>query len=231
LTTQTIVTDHADSYIYAPSPGWVLMTQTLQAVGRDVILSLNGMPIHTWHVDGQINSEVPLFLPAAGYYTVSLALDPNCPTIANPLLACRSLEISALALSHFLAVDTVNPVAFEHGVTLNAAQVNYDQIAGLSVWLAWDFAAPRTDSDIRFIHVVDKAGNLVAQDDNTLGVHAVDEGWSETVQIMPPADLPPGEYQVYTGWYAYPDTMAFPILADVPNAQSGSLSIGTFSLE
>ncbi|HSS96830.1 MAG TPA: hypothetical protein VLK33_07365, partial [Terriglobales bacterium] len=74
-------------------------------------------------------------------------------------------------------------------------------------------------------------GKLVAQADNTLGVQAAGDGWSEAVPIKEPADLPPGAYTVDVGWYAYPDTTPFPILSDIPdaqNAQNGVLEIGTF---
>ena len=59
-------------------------------------------------------------------------------------------------------------------------------------------------------------------------LQAAGEGWSEVVSINLPADLAPGEYQVYVGWYAYPDTTPFPILSDVPDAQSGVLEVGSF---
>ena len=119
---------------------------------------------------------------------------------------------------------------FAGGLALTASHIDDDQNI-ISVWLTWRFDAPRGENDIRFVHVVDAEGSLVAQADDPLGVQPAGGGWSEAAALTLPTDLPPGEYHVYTGWYAYPDTTPFPILSDVPNADTGRLDIGTFSIE
>ena len=39
-------------------------------------------------------------------------------------------------------------------------------------------------------------------------------------------DLPPGEYQVFTGWYSYPDMQRFGVQANTPHAQDGLAFLG-----
>jgi len=154
LNSEKAVGDQADSYVYTPSPGWVLLTQMLQANGRDVFLSLNGAHIHDWRVEGEVNADVPLFLPEAGYYTITLALDPPCPMVVNPVLTCRSVEVSQLALANLVPTETASPVSFEGGLALAASHLAYEENT-LSVWLAWDFSETRAENEIRFVHVVD----------------------------------------------------------------------------
>jgi hypothetical protein len=83
---------------------------------------------------------------------------------------------------------------------------------------------------VRFIHIIDEQEKLVAQADNSLGEQPAGGDWSEAVRIDLPTELSPGDYRVYTGWYAYPNTKPFAIVSDVPDAASGSLEIGRFSI-
>jgi hypothetical protein len=224
------ITNQAESYLYTPSPGWLLFTQTLHADGRDVFLALNSKRIHTWHMDGEVKASVPLFLPEAGYYTLTLTLDPPCPTIANPALICRLVTVSQLAMGDLVPTQAANTILFERGLALTASHLAYEKNV-LSVWLVWDFVDARAKNEIRFVHVIDAAGNLVAQLDESLGIQPEGSQWSEAVEITLPYDSPTGEYHVYTGWYTYPDTTPFRILADVPNSETGRLDIGSFSAE
>jgi hypothetical protein len=231
LSSDSVVTDHTDSYLYTPAPGWVMLEQTLEADGdgRVATLTLNGKQVYRWTVRGSTPTQAPLFLPEAGYYTLTLALDPPCPIITSPDLTCRSVTVSDVKLGDLIPVEAANSIAFANGLTLNASYVDYHE-GVLSVWLDWYFDSPRAETDIRFVHVVDAEGNLIAQADNTLGIQTAGGGWSESVPITLPADLPPGEFRVYVGWYAYPDTTPFAIQSDMPDAQSGALEIGTFSV-
>jgi len=88
----------------------------------------------------------------------------------------------------------------------------------------WAFDEARDENDIRFVQVIDSAGRLLAQDDQPLGEHQAGSHWAEIAQVPLPDDLPPGTYQVYTGWYTYPDLVRFPVLADVDGAQAGLLA-------
>ena len=222
------VTDRAESYIYTPMPGWVLLTGTLQADGRDVLLSLNGQRLWHGNIAGTVNLQMPVFLPTAGYYTLTLALEPPCPGIVDPALTCRSLAVSDLGLADVLTADAADQVVFANGLSLAASHLEY-RAGELSVWLAWRFDAPRAAHEIRFVHIVDESGNLVAQVDNSLGAQPAG-GWSEAVRVTLPPDLSPGVYRVYTGWYAYPDTTPYPILTGAPDA-SGVIDLGGFSVE
>ncbi|MEO8610026.1 MAG: hypothetical protein ABI690_19185 [Chloroflexota bacterium] len=232
LSRDGVVTDHSDSYIYTPKPGWVMLTQTLDADWRLATLTVNGKQVYRWTVSGSTPVQAPLFLPQAGYYTVTLALEPPCPTIASPALSCNSLKVSDVLLGDLIPVEDTKSTVFANGLTLNAGYVDYRE-GGLSVWLDWFFDSARTETDIRFVHVLDADGKLVAQDDHTLGAQAAGGGWAESVSISLPTNLSAGSYKVYVGWYTYPDTTPFTILSDstdAQNAQNGVLEIGTFSI-
>lgn len=229
LSSQDTITDHADSYLYTPSPGWTVLKENLASDERDVSLWLNGTRINGWHTaGGQIPIEVPVFLPTSGYYTLTISLDPPCPTSDDVSLTCRSVQVSGASLADFLPTGAASPIEFAHGLSLMASRIDAQENR-LSVWLDWHFADARTENDIRFIHVVDAQGNLVAQNDNSLGVQPTGSAWSESVPLALNADLPSGDYHVYVGWYAYPDTTPFSILSNTPDANSGLLQIGTFT--
>jgi hypothetical protein len=229
LSSAAVITDHADSYIYTPTPGWVMLEQTLDADGRLATLTLNRKQVYRWTVIGSTPTQAPLFLPAPGYYRVTLALEPPCPTIASPALTCNELQVSDVSLGALIPVENPASVVFANGLILNAVRYDYRDGA-LSVWLDWYFDSPRAETDIRFVHVVDADGKLVAQVDTSVGVQAAGGGWSESVPVTLPADLPTGDYQVYIGWYAYPDTTPFSIQSDTSDANNGVLQVGTFSV-
>lgn len=70
---------------------------------------------------------------------------------------------------------------------------------GYGVTLHWVFENALQPNDIRFVHVVDEAGNLVWQNDQPL-LEALTQGYhGEFVPIE--ADLPAGNYTIRVGWY------------------------------
>ncbi len=219
-------TEPISSYLYTPAPGWTHFTGKLNAAGRDVTFSLNDLPVQKWHIEGETAVDAPLYLPQAGYYAFTLALDPPCPVSDDPALTCRSASASAFVLADPLPPDMGMSVDFANGLTLIASKL-IDNRDSLTVWLNWRFDKPRSASDVRFVHVIDAQGNLVAQSDDPIGVHPGKSGWAESVNIPLPKNLLSGKYSVILGWYAYPDTTPFPI---VPGAASGGLlEVGRFT--
>jgi hypothetical protein len=92
--------------------------------------------------------------------------------------------------------------------------------------MVWTFGEAVTDSDVRFVKLLDANGQQAAGVDESLGVHPAGSAWLDVVTLALPPDLPPGEYRVVVGWYSYPDLRRFAVLADVPGAADGLVEIG-----
>ncbi len=226
--TETTVTDNAVAYLYAPADGWARLRATLAADGRDVALTLDGRELARWMVDGKQPVDLPLPL-AQGYHTVTLAVLPACPQVMMVALRCRAVTLSDFALDGYSAADLGMPVAFDHGITLTASRVAARSKA-LDVALAWQFDATRSESDIRFVHVFDANGKLIAQADHTLGSLPAKVTRVDALTLTLPTTLVSGTYRVTVGWYSYPTNARFSILGDVPGAHNGEAEIGSFRL-
>lgn len=212
-----------DSYLYAPETGWVDFTGTLVGDGRNVTLALDQRIIHRWQVDGEIIFSVPLPVDGESFHVLRLALDPPCPADFGVILACRSVEIHDLAFSDYVP-DHPEPVTFDRGVTLRRGTVQTADQVSVSLW--WAFDEARSETDIRFVHLVDSGGEIIAQDDRTLGVQAAGSQWVEQVMLELPDNLAAGTYRVYVGWYTYPDFTRFNVLSDLDGAQDGLALVG-----
>ena len=92
--------------------------------------------------------------------------------------------------------------------------------------LTWQLDDARGEQDIRYVHVLDADGKLIAQDDRTLGALAAGITRVDALTLPIPADLAPGTYRVTVGWYTYPDNTRFA----VPGSENGEVEIGTFTL-
>jgi hypothetical protein len=176
--------------------------------------------VQHWSGLDKITLEVPLPLAQAGYFTVRLAVDPPCPQHFAPTLRCRSVQVDGLRFGDFLPDTLGEAVAFQRGLELAGYAVDSDS---QTVRLWWRFGSSLSEADIRFVHVVDADGSLAAQDDRTLGAQPAGGEWVEQVTF---ADLSPGTYDVYAGWYTYPDFIRFGVLADVPGAADGWAHLG-----
>ncbi|MBE0689958.1 MAG: hypothetical protein IH587_07530, partial [Anaerolineae bacterium] len=182
--------------------------------GRDFQLLLNNEPIAGGIIDASTTMRIPLPLIEQGYYTIALAVSPPCPAQIAPGQICRALDVEALEVGGFVEADYAAPSLFEHGISLagHAIAPRADHERLVPIWLWWKFAEPRTQNDVRFVHVLDAAGNLVAQHDGSLGSVAENTARSEEVIVALPDDLPSGEYQIVTGWYNYPDIIPYRVL-------------------
>jgi hypothetical protein len=71
----------------------------------------------------------------------------------------------------------------------------------LYVWLRWYFGAPRLDTDIRFVHLLDENGEIVLQNDVPLGMIGAGEQRTELIGF----DVSglEGSYTVRIGWYDF----------------------------
>jgi hypothetical protein len=222
------LSEQRNVYLYAPEPGWTLVTGILRADDRQVELRLNHEPIHRWVVNGEDQIKVPVYLSRPGYATLSLAVEPPCVRIDNPVVKCRTVEVADLAIGAMQGVSEMNPIRFENGIILEGSRVNREGYR-VSVWLNWRFDQPRAATDVRFVHVVDSAGELMGQADESLGIQPTGS-WSEAVKIDLSGNLPLGEYAVYIGWYAFPDVRPFYLLDDEGTIADGNLKIATFEI-
>ena len=101
-----------------------------------------------------------------------------------------------------LVYDFDRPNAALSGdMTLIGADI-YDSDEQTYVWLQWQFASNRPDTDVRFVHVVDEAGEIVLQDDSSLGV-IVDGEIRTELLLFDTNTLADGQYTVRTGWYDF----------------------------
>jgi hypothetical protein len=221
----------ADAYLFAPDEGWALFSARLEADERETVLRLDGLEIHRWWLDSAQEVFLPLPVNAGAFHTLTLALEPPCPRNDNPALSCRTVEVSEVRFEFQGAARQA--AQFGRGVALQGAFAPETGNASetLPVWLSWSFSEAVTDNDIRFVHLLDANGELQAQVDVSLGARAAGTGWAEQVDLPLRADLPPGTYSLYTGWYTYPDLLRFPVLTDSPRMADGLFLIGEVRVE
>jgi hypothetical protein len=213
LTPPTAIADRAESYIFAPEMGWASLNATLDGRARDITVYLDERLIQRWTINGETAVELPLPL-GAGYHTVTLAVEPACPANANPTLRCRTVSLSQFYIGDFVPTP-LKRVAFERGVELRNVRwplvITRDEPLPINLW--WRFDQARRDDEVRFVHLLDAQGKLVAQADDSLGTRVAGTDWIETVSLPLPADTPPGVYSLHAGWYTYPALTRFCVLA------------------
>ena len=228
-TPATDIANHADSYLYAPSSGWVMLNVEAQANGREMALALalNDAPLWRGVVDGELMLRVPLPIAQAGYYTAALAVMPPCPERIPAGQLCRSVALDGLTLGAFVP-DEFAPAQFAHGARLGGSALapREDNQHSIDVWLWWTFNAPIGEQDIRYVHVLDSDGTLVTQIDAPIGTFTAGEGWSEALRLALPDDAAAGRYRVVTGWYRYPEITPYAI----EGINSTFVEVGTFEV-
>jgi hypothetical protein len=220
---KTTITGQADNDLYVPQAGWVGFQSTLQADEQVVDVLLDGRTIRRWTVRGEERFELRIPVSQPGYHTVTLALDAPCPISPDPTLVCRAVQTGFTGMSFSAAPDFFAPVDFANGIRLAGSLLADGK---LSLW--WKFAAPVSAQEVRFVHVLDKDGKLAWQNDSSLGEFTANSEWVEDITL--PADLPNGAYQVVAGWYAYPDTTPFCVLANGACSAERTAKIGSLGI-
>jgi hypothetical protein len=222
-----------NSYIYVPEPGWLLADAAVTGDNREVALQVDDEVLWRGTVVGGLPLHVPVRLADRGYYTLSLTLEPPCPTQIPPAMICNSVVVDALAPDAYRPDSSIEAIAFANGLTLRDAFVASEAlVAGerLPIWLWWQFAEGRTAEDVRFVHLLDETGILVVQADNSLGEQLAGAQLAEEVSLNIPPDLAPGRYGLYVGWYRFPDFARLPVLSATPRAQDGLAFLGDVTL-
>ena len=219
---QAAFTYFYDAHFHAPTPGWVTLRALLHPDGRALSARLDfSAALYPLAVaDSRHEMTAPFYIAAPGYHTLRLETSTPCPVPLDPL-ACRTVRLEGLALDY--APAQAAPAMFARGVTLTAARAAAAP-GGVDVWLNWTFAAPLTDSDRRFVHVIGADGQIAAQDDAAPPPEA--NAWAEAQRF----GLPPGDYRVYAGWYSLPDGERFGALAGGEGAENDALLVGAVTV-
>ena len=218
------VEDQTATYFFAPQSGRFDLSADVSSTDRDINLLLDGELIQQQSDSGSL--DLPIFIAEAGYHTLTWAVEPPCPAHHLDLLACRSVEITDLTLGEFVPLRFYEPVQFEGLKLVGRTLDTLDNALEVRLW--WRFDKAVGENTIRFVHVVDQNGEAIAQRDDSLGQHLAGSAWVETLRFD---DLPPGDYDIYTGWYTYPENLRIAIRSDVVDAPNNRLQLGSVHLD
>lgn len=236
----TVLERNLTTYIYAPGAGWAVFSGQLagdtSGVEREIVLSLEDEPFQTWTIQDEVDlaMEVPIYFPAQGFYEVALAYKPECPHLINATVQCRNLDAPTLQVDQFILRSVRDSaVEFDRGLSLRYTFMEGDDETIPQVWLWWQFEEALTDLDVRFVHIVDKQGELVDQFDDALPIDYAEVGqWGELLSLDFVETASPGTYTIYAGWYIYnpPNFDRFRILSN-GDYQNNLVEIGQFTIE
>jgi hypothetical protein len=131
------------------------------------------------------------------------------------------------------AMQTVTTAHWSHGVDLLGYDVETPRAAAgsqVAVTLYWRRSAAIPQSYTVFVHLVDDAGQLAAQQDNPPrgGTHPTTD-WAKGEVVLDryaltlPADTPPGVYHLQVGWYQDP---AQPLAVQTPQGTASQFGLG-----
>ncbi len=221
--------DAIETYVYTPQVGHTWVDIALEAYPqqeRQVMLSLNHVPIHHLTVRDMTTVRLPLVFDNAGFHTLRLSLNPPCPAPMSDIDRCVGLAIHQLAFGEFSAhIDA--PVTFSTGIELLSSHIS---IQDDTVWVGtyWYASQGIADNILRFIHITDSTGSLVAQNDGIMAVIPNNSTWADGVILSLPPDLPNGTYPVSLGWYVYPSLDRLAVLN--PPSPDGVYTIGTIEI-
>lgn len=202
---------------YLPKPGFITIRSELSATDAGVSIALNDTLLTTEP------TSLGAYIADAGYHSLYYLPDAACPTVYNAsLFACVTTHISA-SFEHYApgSQTSVNLGA----MTLLGSTV-YQDSATPSIGLHWQFTGRIAANDVRFVHIMDDAGEIVWQLDEPLGMFDVNDQHGELISVDVP--LQPGRYNVRVGWYSLDGETLTPYVDDAGQA---SVQIGTITIE
>ncbi len=100
VTTSRINTQEARVYVYTDQARAVTLTGQIESSQRVVEILLEDQVILTTPVYGALGLQVPLQLPNAGFYMITLRGDPTCPTPTTTAVRCRPLTFENITLEN-----------------------------------------------------------------------------------------------------------------------------------
>ncbi|GAB4428069.1 MAG: hypothetical protein Kow0031_08180 [Anaerolineae bacterium] len=142
-------------------------------------------------------------------------------------------SVTPLQVREFAPAEQVTQpvdVNFNHWLALRGYMLNPENpVPGetLKLTLHWQAQQPTPVDYTIFVHLLDAAGNTVAQADVVPGDGAwPTSGWSPgewlmtTISLNLPADLPPGQYDIRLGWYHWESGERLPIVGGEADKQT-----------
>ncbi|MDE0610707.1 MAG: hypothetical protein OXH77_12460 [Anaerolineaceae bacterium] len=218
--------------LYSPQTGWLDVSADQVEGNRDLQVLLDSTPLQRWSsFRGRPRTRiVSLPLQAEGWHMLTVRAVPVCNIVPDPVLECPKVELNNFRLE--VVPATILQARFDEGVELLAGSIPARAFAGedLTVRMHWDVAQGRDSFDVRFIHVLDDNGQMVAQSDETLGSLPAGDQIADRAILPLPASLPPGNYSVWLGWYRVPEIRRLPLIE--PGGLAGDiLPLGVVRIE
>ncbi len=218
--------------LYAPQDGWLDVSADMWAGGRDLLLLLDKVPLQrwSWSLQEADLKHVSLPLRAGAWHMLTFVPEPACLRALAAGLVCPEEALERFTLE--FVPTALQQARFAEGVTLLAGSLPAQADAGneLVLRLHWEFAQGRDEHDVRFVHLLDDEGQLVAQSDETPGLVPAGSQLSERIVLTLPVALPPGEYRAWLGWYRYPQNTRLPLL-EPADARDDILPLGVVRID
>ncbi|HVO71546.1 MAG TPA: hypothetical protein VMT24_15960, partial [Aggregatilineaceae bacterium] len=185
--------------------------------------------------DGCIPLPVP---PQCMENAQTSSMDSKCAA-SSATSYCLSMQVN-----HLQTADSglpYHPVAIHlgRGMTLQGFRLPAEVTRGSHLLVETDWlAAQRLPGDYHlFIHVFSQDSKLLAQYDTIPNggrfpttEWAGSQPWSATASLPVPADAAPGTYEVYAGWYQYPDMTRLSVSGDGKHAADGLVYLASFTV-
>ena len=224
------ITQFADAYLYAPQVGMTWLEMTLSATQpREVTLSLNHTIIHRLIVADETVLRLPIPLDNSDFHTLRIALSVPCPAPITEFSLCAGVDVMQMTFGEFFAHDYREPTQFSSGIELQGAWTQLEGIEALWVGTKWHLAEGLDENTLRFIHLTDSTGSLIAQNDGIMAVLPNESDWVDGVHLLLPPNLPSGTYTISLGWYRYPSLDRLAVLN--PPSPDGVYIIGTIEVK
>ncbi|MGL4650091.1 MAG: hypothetical protein ACRC1H_11825 [Caldilineaceae bacterium] len=180
-----------------------------------------GYPTDSWRAGESVRDRADLRLPPdlpAGEYTLQVSLVATQDGASESDAASAGADLATIRIAGrprlFDAPSLESPAAatFAETVQLLGAQspaaIETGPGAPIAFDLVWQVLATTTDDLVRFTHLLDAEGRLVAQQDAVpCTTECPSPSWLagevlvDRVELMTPTNLAPGSYTVVTGWY------------------------------
>ncbi|GEM_PF-768320 len=182
------------------------------------------------------------FSPPDGCTRVPVAptclLDSNTQVESSPACqlhygeenTCVSLQFRSLQAADLGVPYQELKVDLDSGLSLRGLWLADEASTGSVLPVATDWhTSQKLPGDYHFfMHVFSRDGKLAAQYDNIPGGGAfsttrwsASQNWTEITPLAIPADTAPGTYDVYVGWYRYPDMLRLGVHSDRQRAIDG----------
>lgn len=151
---------------------------------------------------------------------------------------CLSANLTRLQIDQSSAPFQTANVQLGEGMRLQGFQFTTPLKRGQNLIVATDWlAAQRLPGDYHlFIHVLDQNGTPIAQFDGIPGnglypttKWSAPQQWSEVTALPIPDNAPAGTYEVYAGWYAYPNLARLSVSSG-KRAADGLVYLGTVDI-